>query len=95
MATGLPVIATNQGSVPEIVQDGRTGMLVRPRDREHWAEVLQWVLSNPEALAEMGRRARHEFEFKYTSEIGYRLLYEVYQRTIERARRRMPRTEPL
>jgi glycosyltransferase involved in cell wall biosynthesis len=91
MATGLPIIATNRGSVPEIVQDGHTGLLVRPGDGEHWAEALRWALSNPDAMAEMGRRARREFECKYTPEAGYRLLSEVYQWTVERAQDRVSR----
>ena len=91
MATGLPVIATNQGSVPEIVQDERTGVLARAGDNEHWEEVLRWALSNPDAMAEMGRHARREFESKYTPDTGYRLLSQVYQRTCERARSRVSR----
>jgi glycosyltransferase involved in cell wall biosynthesis len=91
MATGLPVIATDLGSVPEVVQDKNTGMLVRAGDDEQWGEVLQWAMSNPDAMAEMGRRARREFECRYTPEVGYRLLSEVYQRTLERAQDRVSR----
>jgi glycosyltransferase involved in cell wall biosynthesis len=86
MATGLPVIASCQGSLPEIVQDGTSGMLVPCGDSEHWIGALRWAISHPEELAAMGQRGRRVFEGKYTPEVGYRLLSEVYQRTIERAR---------
>jgi glycosyltransferase involved in cell wall biosynthesis len=90
MATGLPVVASNGGSLPEIVQDGSTGLLVRAGDKKHWAEVLRWALSNPEAMAEMGRRARREFECNYTAEGGYRLLIDLYEGTLKRAGRQVP-----
>jgi glycosyltransferase involved in cell wall biosynthesis len=92
MATGLPIIASALGSVPEVVEHKRTGMLVRPGHDEHWGEVLRWALSNPDALMAMGRRARREFECKYTPEAGYRLLSEAYRRTLEQAQQRMSRT---
>jgi glycosyltransferase involved in cell wall biosynthesis len=84
MATGLPVIASDRGSLPEIVQDGRSGVLVPSGDPDNWAGALRWAISNPEALAAMGQRGRQAFEDNYTQEVGYRRLSEVYQRTIER-----------
>jgi glycosyltransferase involved in cell wall biosynthesis len=85
MATGLPVIASRQGSVPEIVRDGTSGVLVPPGDPEHWEGALRWAISHPKDLAAMGQQGRRAFEGNYTQEVGYRLLSEVYQRTIERA----------
>jgi glycosyltransferase involved in cell wall biosynthesis len=82
MATGLPTIATELGSVPEVLQHGSTGMLVPAAATTQWREALQWAESNPDTLAQMGRRARREFEAKYTPEVGYRLLSRVYQQTL-------------
>ncbi len=87
MATGLPVIASDRGSLPEIVQDGAAGLLVPTGNPEkNWAEALRWAVTHPEAVAEMGRYARQEFERHYTPEIGYRRLSDVYQQTVQRAR---------
>jgi glycosyltransferase involved in cell wall biosynthesis len=85
MATGLPVIASSQGSLPEIVRDGISGVLVPSGDPEYWERALRWAIGHTEALAAMGQHARRAFECNYTPEVGYRLLSEVYQQTVERA----------
>jgi glycosyltransferase involved in cell wall biosynthesis len=57
-AFGKPVVATAVGGIPEMIEDGRTGCLVPPRDAAHLAEAVVRLLSNPELRHEMGRRAR-------------------------------------
>jgi glycosyltransferase involved in cell wall biosynthesis len=90
MATGLPVLAADRGSVPEIVHDGRTGVLVRGGDSERWLEALHWAADHPQAMTEMGRCARREFESKYTGEVGYRSLSRVYQQARQYSGGRLP-----
>jgi glycosyltransferase involved in cell wall biosynthesis len=79
---GLPVIASRLGSLAEIVEDGRTGMLFTPGDSKDLAVKMTWALSNPDALAEMGRAARHEYETKYSAERNYVMLMDIYRRAI-------------
>jgi glycosyltransferase involved in cell wall biosynthesis len=50
MAAGLPVVATQVGGTPEIVEDGVTGLLVPPRDTSALAQAVIRLLENP-ALA--------------------------------------------
>jgi len=65
MATGLPVVATNSGGLPEVVRDGVTGDLVPPGDPLSLARRLQALLEDPGRRADYGRegerRARSEF----------------------------------
>jgi len=58
MAAGLPVVATRVGGIPELVEDGRTGILVRPGDQQGLAEALVDLLKNDRQRREMGTRAR-------------------------------------
>jgi glycosyltransferase involved in cell wall biosynthesis len=58
MATGLPVVATRLGGIPEMVRHGETGFLVPPGDPTALAESMQALLSNPERRRQMGARAR-------------------------------------
>jgi glycosyltransferase involved in cell wall biosynthesis len=58
MAAGVPVIATQVGGNPEIVEDGITGKLVPPRDSEAFAEALCLLLENPELAKQYGRAGR-------------------------------------
>ncbi len=54
MAAGLPVVATAVGGVPELIEDGKTGCLVPPRDAEALASRLRFLICNPELRASMG-----------------------------------------
>jgi glycosyltransferase involved in cell wall biosynthesis len=81
-ASGVPVICSRLGAMPEIVTDGRTGLHFTAGDAEDLAQKVEWAWTNPERMAEMGKEARQEYEAKYTAERNYPLLMEIYQRTI-------------
>ena len=62
MLAGLPVVASNVSSLPELVVDGETGILVRPDDSPALALGVARALEEPERLGAAGReRARSEF----------------------------------
>jgi glycosyltransferase involved in cell wall biosynthesis len=62
MLASLPVVATRVSSIPEIVADGETGLLVPPDDPSALAEVVNRVLADPVGYGERGlARARAEF----------------------------------
>jgi glycosyltransferase involved in cell wall biosynthesis len=88
LACGLPVIASDLGSIPEFVLDRRNGLLFRPGDAEDLAAKVRWAFGHPQELAAMRVAARREFEEKYTAERNYKMLMEIYERAIENSRRR-------
>jgi glycosyltransferase involved in cell wall biosynthesis len=60
MAAGLPVVACRAAAIPEVVEDGVTGLLVPPRDPAGLARALEAMAVDPErarAMGEAGRRA--------------------------------------
>jgi glycosyltransferase involved in cell wall biosynthesis len=65
MATGLPVVATNVGGIPEFVENGTTGWLVPPRNSAAVADGLRRLLQNPQERRDFGaagrRRVREQF----------------------------------
>src|SRR5581483_12302121 len=65
MASGVPVVASRVGGVPEIVEHERTGILV---DNDRFEEAVRHLLENPELAAEMGRRGREMVQTKFTVE---------------------------
>jgi glycosyltransferase involved in cell wall biosynthesis len=58
MAAGLPTVASRVGGNAEIVQDGKTGLLVPPQDSYALAEALLRLLRNPDFAAGMGMKGR-------------------------------------
>jgi colanic acid/amylovoran biosynthesis glycosyltransferase len=65
MATQLAVVATRVGGIPELVEDGRHGLLVPPARSDLLAAALMELLSDPERCAEMGRAARAQIERRF------------------------------
>jgi glycosyltransferase involved in cell wall biosynthesis len=58
MASGLPVIVTPVGGIPEVVTDGVEGDLVAPGDVPQLALALSGMISDPARRSELGQRAR-------------------------------------
>jgi len=54
---GLPVLATSQGGLPEMIRHGREGYLLDPRDRHGWADTLRRLADDRGTLAAMSRAA--------------------------------------
>jgi glycosyltransferase involved in cell wall biosynthesis len=58
MATELPVVGTRVGGIPELVQDGETGIVVEPASPEALAAALSLLLNNEATRQSMGRKGR-------------------------------------
>jgi len=58
MATEVPVVATRSGGIPEIVEDGKTGILVEPGDASALAEAILYLFSDEDLRKSMGEAAR-------------------------------------
>jgi glycosyltransferase involved in cell wall biosynthesis len=82
-ATGTPVIASNIGSLAELVEDGVTGLLVAPGDAEALADRLRWASDHQDEMRRMGLAARREYETRYRGEVHLDGLLGTYQRLIE------------
>jgi glycosyltransferase involved in cell wall biosynthesis len=85
-ACGLPVIASELGSVAEIVEDGRTGLLFRPGDAKDLAQKVRTVFDRPNDFENMRSVARTQYELRYSAEENYSQLMGIYG-AAQRARR--------
>jgi glycosyltransferase involved in cell wall biosynthesis len=65
MASGVPVIATEAGGVPEIIQHGENGMLFHPGDAEAAAGFMKLLAKNHDLRARMGKHAREDALNRY------------------------------
>jgi glycosyltransferase involved in cell wall biosynthesis len=78
MAAGKPVVATDGGGIPEIVQDGLTGLLVPMGDAPAMAAAILRLLDDPAAMLRMGARGRERVISHFTIEHTARKVEAVY-----------------
>ena len=82
MAFGLPVVATNVGGLPEVVEDGITGILVPPGDSEALAAAIMRLLRDPQLSARLGQAGRERVQFEFTIDRIVSQTLDVYQSVI-------------
>lgn len=78
MSCGKAVVASNNGAQPEIITDGKDGVLIPPSDPETLANVLRDLIGDADKRAELGRAARETFEQKFRYSEFYQETMEVY-----------------
>jgi glycosyltransferase involved in cell wall biosynthesis len=81
-ACGTPCIASAIGSLEEIVENGRNGLLFEARNAQDLADKVEQAWSSPEASRQMGREARRCFETRYTADQNYIRLMDIYSETL-------------
>ena len=84
---GKPVVATTVGGLPELVDDGRTGLLVPPRDERALAEAVVRLLRNADLRRRMGAEGRRKIEHDVSVEAVARQTLGVYRLAVEGRRR--------
>jgi glycosyltransferase involved in cell wall biosynthesis len=82
MAAGRPVIATMVGGLPDIVDEGMTGLLIAPGDPEAVAGAVKELLADPARAEAMGRAARARWEEHFSLAPFYLRTQAVYDEAI-------------
>ena len=83
MANAKPVVGTSVGGIPEVVEDGVTGILVQPGDSGALAGAMGELLRDPERCARMGRAGWTRWREKFSREaMASRTLEAYWQSTI-------------
>ncbi len=78
LATGLPVVTTTVGGIPETIQSGRNGWLVQPFNERQFADRILYLLEHPAEAAEMGALARKTVVEQLDWRIVVKDAMEVY-----------------
>jgi glycosyltransferase involved in cell wall biosynthesis len=83
-ALGKPVIGTRIGGIPEMVEDGKTGRLVKPGDTEELTDTLRaCARMTPDRYRTVSAACRAEVEKRYSPEQHYTQLMRIYQRHVD------------
>lgn len=82
-AAGTPVIASASGGLREIVVNGKTGLLVEPGNSDALARAIAFAEDHPDQMKIMGRAARQAYLTRYTPDINYRLLMDIYREAVD------------
>lgn len=83
MATGLPVLATYHGGIPEAVEHGKTGLLSQERDVEGLLDHLRSLAADPVRWMEMGIAASRAMKENFEQSAQVAKLEAVYREAIE------------
>ncbi|MGY1708779.1 glycosyltransferase [Geodermatophilus sp. SYSU D00758] len=89
-ALGVPVVASAIGGIPELVDDGRTGLLVPPGDVAALASALARVVSAPGEAVRMGRAGWERVRSRHDPQAHVTALVEVYRRVAAAPTSRSP-----
>lgn len=78
-AKATPVIGARVGGIPELIAEGVTGYTFEAGNANDLAEKIDRIYSNEKATAEMGMNARNEYLTKYTAQVNYEMMMELYK----------------
>jgi glycosyltransferase involved in cell wall biosynthesis len=82
LSTGLPVVTTNVGGIPEMIDDGRNGFLVEPFNSHELSDRILYYLEHPSAAAEMALMARKVIEERFDWRIIVKKVLAVYDEAL-------------
>lgn len=78
-STGLPVVSTTHAGIPEIVSDGKSGLLVPERDVDALINALETILSQPKRWPEMGQAGREHVEAHHSIDVVTERIITIYR----------------
>ena len=79
MAYGKPVIATNVGGIPMMIEEGVSGLLIEPKSTQAIVDAIKYMLDNPDAMKQMGRNAYRTVKEHFNIERTIKELCEIYE----------------
>lgn len=80
MAAGVPVIATDAGGVPDIIDDGITGLLFPPKDAEKLSKALMKMINDVSLRNQIGLNGRAKAQKVYDSKVVNKQLQDVFRK---------------
>lgn len=86
MAAGLPIVASNVGSIPEIVVDGENGFIVEKNNPQEAARVIMKLIENPELRKKMGKAGREKYEEHFTLDKNITSMIDIFNQVMRKTK---------
>jgi glycosyltransferase involved in cell wall biosynthesis len=82
LSSGLPVVTTNVGGIPEMIDSGRNGFLVQPFNAKDMADKILYYLEHPAQASEMGFLARKNILERFDWRLIVKKVLKVYSEAL-------------
>jgi glycosyltransferase involved in cell wall biosynthesis len=82
LSTGLPVVTTRVGGIPEMIEDGRNGFLVQPFNSRELSNRILYLLEHPNAASEIAFQARKVIEERFDWRLIVKKVLKVYDEAL-------------
>ena len=82
MAAGVPVVAAKVGGVPDLIEEGQTGLFCDPHDRGSMGAAIEKALVNPARMVEIARRAKLQARERFHPVVVARRHVEIYREVL-------------
>ena len=83
MEQGLSVISTNEGGIPDIIDNGNSGYTVEKNNSMALASAIELLIKDPELCKSMGKAGRKLFEEKFTEEVFEKRMKECLNDAVQ------------
>jgi glycosyltransferase involved in cell wall biosynthesis len=84
MASGIPVVATRVGGIPELVEDGKTALLVEPGNAQALADAIGRLIDSADLRASLGKHGRDRAERLFNFDRFIQETLEFYRNCLEK-----------
>jgi glycosyltransferase involved in cell wall biosynthesis len=82
MACKIPVVATTISGVPELVEDGKSGLLVPPENADALNRAIAFIQDNPDAAKNFSGAGREKVELEFNTEKNVDKLWQLLLKAI-------------
>ena len=83
MEIGIPIIGSQIGGIPELIEDKENGFVYEYNNIDELAEKMKTLFDNNEVANQQGRMSRKLYEEKYSENIYYNKIFEIYTNLIK------------
>jgi glycosyltransferase involved in cell wall biosynthesis len=87
MASGLPIVATRVAGTTDVIEHGRTGLLVEPNEPAALADAISTVLNSPTLWEQLSENGRQSHAQNYSDKVMAERMAKLYRTALAQAKK--------